>query len=96
MALDCVKARIIDDRKLIRIGLIRIDLRSLPVVDSTELSRNSKGMVFWNRPTRIDDRRLRKRVRINAIRTRLRSSIIGALTRPKFTISDGVEYSVLS
>ena len=32
---------------------------------------------------RIDDRRLRKLVRINAIRTKLRSSIIGALAKPK-------------
>ena len=32
---------------------------------------------------RIDDRRLRKLVRINAIRTNLRSSIIGALAKPK-------------
>ncbi|MBX7067649.1 MAG: hypothetical protein K1X28_10505 [Parachlamydiales bacterium] len=34
-----VKATQIDDRKLIRIGLIRINLRSLPVVDFSQLSR---------------------------------------------------------
>ena len=32
---------------------------------------------------RIDDRRIRKSVRINAIRTDLRSSMIGALAKPK-------------
>ena len=34
-----VKARRIDDRKLIRFGLIRINLAWPSVVDSTELSR---------------------------------------------------------
>ena len=34
-----VKARIIDERKLIRIALIRVNLRSLRSIDSTQLSR---------------------------------------------------------
>ena len=34
------KARIIDDRKLVRIGLILTNLRSLRSIDSTELSRS--------------------------------------------------------
>jgi hypothetical protein len=35
-----VKAAQIDDRKLIRIALIRINLRSLAVADFSELSRS--------------------------------------------------------
>jgi len=46
---DCVKARIIDDRKFMRINLIRINLRSLRSIDSTELSRRSKSQRFsWS------------------------------------------------
>ena len=38
---------------------------------------------FERKLPRIDDRRLRKLIRINAIRTKLRSSIIGDLAKPK-------------
>src|SRR5690349_24279515 len=41
-----VKAAEIADRKLIRIGLIRINLRSLAVDDLSELSRSRNVMVF--------------------------------------------------
>ena len=46
-----------------------------------ELEKSAFGLE--RKLPRIDDRRLRKFVRINAIRTNLRSSIIGALAKPK-------------
>ena len=41
-----VKAAEIADRKLVRIGLIRINLRSLAVDDLSELSRSSNVTLF--------------------------------------------------
>ena len=57
MNLGRVKARIIDDRKLIRIALIRINLRSLRSIDSTELSR-------WPKFTFLDRSEYIYRVRV--------------------------------
>ena len=47
-----VKAAIIDDRKLIRIALIRINLRSLRSIDSSSLSRWPKS----TKPKRVQYR----------------------------------------
>ena len=71
----------------------KIDAEILIFLYSVYTQRSEKSALGLERKLPgIDDRTLRKRARINAIRTRLRSPIIGALTRPKFTISDGAEY----
>ena len=56
-----------------------------PDLRSSFIPKPSEKSVFRleRKLSRIDDRRLRKLVRINAIRTNLRSSIIGALAKPK-------------